>query len=206
MTGHSTRAPSATDLSLFVDDIRLHVDKSTARCKVDASVGNLTLDHAPTRRAGFAGGAVSVSPVKVLAQPPPGRSRNPVHRQDHAHNVRNKSPKIQRDGFADCFVTVTAGNSPLQESDVHTGVVDHAEFNWRFLFCWLFVVGVYLAISELVCKKFTKGDFAREISIAAFDGPSAPNSIETTVLYCEAARAHVKKLNEANEDLTGKDG
>ena len=52
----------------------------------------------------------------------------------HDLDVRNKSPKIQRDGFADCFVTVTAGNSPLQESDVHTGVVDHAEFNWRFLF------------------------------------------------------------------------
>ena len=96
--------------------------------------------------------------------------------------------------------------NPIGGSAIAAAIIYMILFNWRFLFCWLFVVGVYLAISELVCKKFTKGDFAREISIAAFDGPSAPNSIETTVLYCEAARAHVKKLNEANEDLTGKDG
>ena len=96
--------------------------------------------------------------------------------------------------------------NPIGGSAIAAAIIYMILFNWRFLFCWLFVVGVYLAISELVCKKLTGSDFAREIGIATFDGPSAPNTIETTVLYCEAARAHVKKLNEANEALSKDDG
>ena len=52
----------------------------------------------------------------------------------HDLDVRGKSRHIQNKACADCFVTVQAGHTPLQESDVHHGVVDHAEFNWRFLF------------------------------------------------------------------------
>ena len=70
--------------------------------------------------------------------------------------------------------------------------------------CWIFTVGVYLLISTFVFSKGTKFDIGRQISIAAFDGPSAPNASETNLLFCEAARAHVKKLNDANEKDGGK--
>ena len=52
----------------------------------------------------------------------------------HDLEIKGKTPSILHNGTADCFVTVTAGNSPMQESDIHQGVVDHAEVNWRFLF------------------------------------------------------------------------
>jgi len=52
----------------------------------------------------------------------------------HELEVAGKSQSIQKDGYASCFVTVQAGHGPVQESDVHEGVVDHAEFNWRYLF------------------------------------------------------------------------
>ena len=52
----------------------------------------------------------------------------------HELEVRGKSKAIQTAGCADCFVTAQAGNGPVQESDVHKGCVDHAEFNWRYIF------------------------------------------------------------------------
>jgi len=48
--------------------------------------------------------------------------------------VSGKSKAIQTSGAANAFVTVQAGHGQLQESDVHEGVVDHAAFNWRYLF------------------------------------------------------------------------
>jgi len=48
--------------------------------------------------------------------------------------TRGKSKAVQQSGTADVFVTVQAGQGAPQESDVHHGVVDRAEFNWRYLF------------------------------------------------------------------------
>jgi len=48
--------------------------------------------------------------------------------------TRGKSKAVQQSGTADVFVTVQAGQGAPQESDVHHGAVDRAEFNWRYLF------------------------------------------------------------------------
>jgi len=52
----------------------------------------------------------------------------------HELEFRGKSKALQHSSSADVFVTVQAGQGPLQESDVHHGVRDYAEFNWRYLF------------------------------------------------------------------------
>ena len=48
--------------------------------------------------------------------------------------MRGKHRAIERDGAASVFVTVTAGQSRMQESDVDTRVTTDAAFNWRYLF------------------------------------------------------------------------
>jgi len=52
----------------------------------------------------------------------------------HELEIRGKSTAIMNSGTADVFVTVQAGQGTAQESDTHNGCVDHAEFNWRYLF------------------------------------------------------------------------
>lgn len=52
----------------------------------------------------------------------------------HELEIRGKSTAIMHSGAADVFVTVQAGQGTAQESDTHNGCVDHAEFNWRYLF------------------------------------------------------------------------
>ena len=52
----------------------------------------------------------------------------------HELEIRGKSAAIDKAKAADVFVTVSAGHLQPQESDVHHGAVDYAEFNYRFLF------------------------------------------------------------------------
>lgn len=52
----------------------------------------------------------------------------------HDLEIRGKSTAIDSAGYANVFVTVQAGNGPAYESDIHRAALDHAEFNWRYLF------------------------------------------------------------------------
>ena len=53
----------------------------------------------------------------------------------HDLAIKGKSSAIQKLGAADVFVTAHTGQgSRTEETDVHHGAVDYAEFNYRFLF------------------------------------------------------------------------